>query len=250
MAMADVPVGDVIAAGGAAAGWSSVNNHLAGGCTDAPRSHPADHLLRSDKDDDMATINDLTDVKGRFERTASRIDMLYDYGLDHTDVEARINLDNAGWSQLISLDDMSMGTLSDLADALFTSADWLLTGRVIMGKDPLSTPDPMDVRTHYCRCLDPLNPFDTDCPIHGRSADPRFPLRPDIAGAWAVSAEKSITAQLARLDITEHELAEAHGFTDAQWGDCKTIVSIGERMQRFFRALDPATIITTDTEGD
>lgn len=182
----------------------------------------------------MADINNLSDTASMLTRMASRLNQLADYGLTMNDVPERLGYSKLELSQVFLLD-FTLGELRDIAQALFVSPQWLLTG----------TPEPDDIdpvalHRYYCRCVDLMHLGSPGCPIHGRVRTTRSPYQLDMGSHWAAEIEERISRRLEELDIYEHELADAHGFSPRTWGELK-VSTRGydiETVERFLAAIN------------
>lgn len=78
----------------------------------------------------MANIRNLNDYSALFNRVSARLVVLHDVGISPADVRAASDLvDSDAWIDLLTLMPAAQGVqLQRLAQALFVTSTWLLTG--------------------------------------------------------------------------------------------------------------------------
>lgn len=191
----------------------------------------------------MADISCLADTESMLARVSFRITQLNDYGLTFHDVFDNLGYSKTEWGQMILLD-FTLGELRDIAQALFVSPQWLLTGTPEPGEL-----DPVEVRRRYCRCVNLMYLSAPDCPIHGRTHTTRSPYQLDMGSHWAIEIEAQLSRRLDELGIHEHELADAHGFSPRTWGELK-VSTRGYDIETVERFLAAINFTDSNTNGD
>lgn len=163
----------------------------------------------------MADIRNLPKPDFVITRIASRLTEFNDYGLTVDDIQSHLGYTKKEWNRVI-LVDLTFGQLRGIADALFVTPQWLLTGSP--NPEPI---DPVVLRRTYCHCINLMHLSDSDCPIHGRAPSTRAPYRLNTGSTWAIQIEARLNRRLYELDVNEYDLADAYGIDTRTWGELK-----------------------------